>query len=121
MRAYVENGQKTPRAEYIAAWRRVEQCRALLPEVFDKFDVLLVPCVTGEAPRGLATTGDPAMQAMWTALHTPTMTLPSHRGPNNLPVGIQLVAPRYEDDALLACARWIWERIGAPEMVGYRH
>ena len=121
MRAYVENGQKTPRAEYIAAWRRVEQCRALLPEVFDKFDVLLVPCVTGEAPRGLATTGDPAMQAMWTALHTPTVTLPSHRGPNNLPVGIQLVAPRYEDDALLACARWIWERIGAPEMVGYRH
>ncbi len=118
MRHYVESGQKTSRQDYIAAWRRVEQCRALLPEVFESFDVLLVPCVSGEAPKGLASTGDPSMQAIWTALHTPSITLPTHRGPNNLPVGIQLVGRRYEDDRLLACARWIWERIGTPEMVG---
>jgi len=46
------------------------------------------------------------------------MTLPTHRGSNNLPVGIQLVAQRYDDDRLLACARWIWDRIGAADMVG---
>ena len=118
MRRYIENGLKTSRADYVAAWRRVEQCRALLPKVFDGIDVLLTPCVLGEAPKGLASTGDPSMQAMWTALHTPTMTLPSHRGPNNLPVGIQLVAQRYDDDRLFACARWIWDRIGAPDMIG---
>jgi Asp-tRNA(Asn)/Glu-tRNA(Gln) amidotransferase A subunit family amidase len=28
-----------------------------------------------------------------------------------LPVGIQLVVPRFEDDRLFACARWIWERL----------
>jgi Asp-tRNA(Asn)/Glu-tRNA(Gln) amidotransferase A subunit family amidase len=118
MRRYIENGLKTSRADYVAAWRRVEQCRALLPTVFDGIDVLLTPCVPGEAPKGLASTGDPSMQAMWTALHTPTMTLPTHRGPNNLPVGIQLVAQRYDDDRLFACARWIWDRIGAPDMIG---
>ena len=118
MRRYIENGLKTSRADYVAAWRRVEQCRALLPKVFDGIDVLLTPCVPGEAPKDLASTGDPRMQAMWTALHTPTMTLPSHRGPNNLPVGIQLVAQRYDDDRLFACARWIWDRIGAPDMIG---
>jgi len=118
MRRYIESGIKTSRAEYVTAWRRVEQCRALLPEVFDGIDVLLAPCVPGEAPKGLASTGDPSMQAMWTALHTPTMTLPTHRGPNNLPVGVQLVAQRYDDDRLFACARWIWDRIGPPEMVG---
>ena len=48
------------------------------------------------------------------------MTLPTHRGPNNLPVGIQLVAQRYEDDRLFACARWVWDKIGAPEMIGCR-
>ena len=53
--------------------------------------MLLAPCVQGEAPKGLASTGDGTMQAIWTALHTPSMTLPTHRGPNNLPVGIQLV------------------------------
>ena len=120
MRRYVENGLKTSRAEYVAAWRRVEQCRALLPQVFDGIDVLLAPCVPGEAPKGLSSTGDPSMQAMWTALYTPTMTLPTHRGPNNLPVGIQLVAQRYDDDRLLTCGRWIWDKIGTPEMIGVR-
>ena len=105
MRRYIENGLKTSRADYVAAWRRVEHARALLPQVFDGLDVLVAPCVPGEAPNGLASTGDPSMQAMWSALHTPTMTLPIHRGPNNLPVGIQLVAQRHDDDRLFACAR----------------
>jgi amidase len=120
MRRYVEGGQKTTREEYVAAFRRLDECRALLSSIFDKVDVLLVPCVPGEAPKGLGFTGDANMQAIWTALHTPSMTLPTHRGPNNLPVGIQIVGQRYEDDRLLASARWIWERIGAPEMVGYQ-
>ncbi len=118
MRRYIENGQKTTRDNYVAGWRRVEECRALLPTVFEGLEVLLVPCVQGEAPKGLASTGDGSLQAVWTALHTPTVTLPTHRGPNNLPVGIQLVAQRYDDDRLLACAHWIWGKIGAPKMVG---
>ena len=118
MRRYIENGQRISRDEYVAGMRRLDECRALLAPVFDAFDVLLVPCVPGEAPKGLGATGDPSMQAIWTALHTPTMTLPTQRGPNNLPVGIQLVADRYDDDRLFACARWIWDRLGAPELVG---
>jgi Asp-tRNA(Asn)/Glu-tRNA(Gln) amidotransferase A subunit family amidase len=39
------------------------------------------------------------------------MSLPTHRGPNGLPVGIQLVGHRYDDQRLFACARWIWERL----------
>jgi Asp-tRNA(Asn)/Glu-tRNA(Gln) amidotransferase A subunit family amidase len=121
MTRYIEQGQKTTRQDYVAGWRRVEQCRTLLPSVFEGLDVLLVPCVQGEAPKGLAFTGDGTMQAIWTALHTPSMTLPSHRGPNNLPVGIQLIGQRYDDDRLFACARWIWGKIGTPEMIGCRH
>jgi amidase len=119
MHTYIENGQKISRDDYVAGMR-LDQCRSLLPAVFEPFDVLLVPCVPGEAPKGLGATGDPNMQAIWTALHTPAMTLPTHRGPNNLPVGIQLVAQRYDDDRLFACAHWIWDKIGAPEMVGVR-
>ncbi len=118
MRRYIENGHMISRDEYVAGMRRLDECRALLGPVFERFDVLLVPCVPGEAPKGLGATGDPSMQAIWTALHTPTMTLPTHRGPNNLPVGIQLVAQRYDDDRLFACAAWIWDKIGAPELVG---
>ncbi|HEX3937168.1 MAG TPA: amidase [Xanthobacteraceae bacterium] len=118
MRRYIENGHKISRDDYVAGLRRLDECRKLLAPAFEQFDVLLVPCVPGEAPKGLSATGDPSMQAIWTALHTPTMTLPTHRGPNNLPVGIQLVAQRYDDDRLFACAAWIWDKIGAPDLVG---
>jgi Asp-tRNA(Asn)/Glu-tRNA(Gln) amidotransferase A subunit family amidase len=118
MRRYIENGQKISRRDYVAGWRRVEACRTGLAAVFETLEVLLVPCVQGEPPKGLASTGDGSLQAIWTALHTPTMTLPTHRGPNGLPVGIQLVAPRYEDERLFACAQWVWERIGSADMVG---
>jgi Asp-tRNA(Asn)/Glu-tRNA(Gln) amidotransferase A subunit family amidase len=120
MQRYIENGLKISRDEHVAGMKRIDECRSLLGPVFEKCDVLLVPCVPGEAPKGLGATGDPSMQAIWTALHTPTMTLPTHRGPNNLPVGIQLVAQRYDDDRLFACARWVWDKIGTPEMVGVR-
>jgi Asp-tRNA(Asn)/Glu-tRNA(Gln) amidotransferase A subunit family amidase len=120
MQRYIENGLKISRDEHVAGMKRIDECRSLLGPVFEKYDVLLVPCVPGEAPKGLGATGDPSMQAIWTALHTPTMTLPTHRGPNNLPVGIQLVAQRYDDDRLFACARWVWDKIGTPEMVGVR-
>jgi amidase len=120
LRKRIEIGRTMPRAEYVAALQLGEDCRARLPAVFERADVLLAPCTTGEAPRGLADTGDPGFQAIWTILHTPALTLPTHRGPNGLPVGIQLVAERHADRKLLACARWIWQRLGSPDMVSAR-
>ena len=58
---------------------------------FEQVDVLLAPCANGEAPRGLDETGDPGFQAIWTILHAPALSMPTHRGPNGLPVAIQLV------------------------------
>jgi len=118
MQHYIENGHRIRREDYVAGLRRLDECRALLATVFADIDVLLVPAVVGEAPKGLASTGDAGPQAIWTALHTPSLTLPTHRGPNNLPVGIQLVGQRHDDDRLLACARFVWAKIGAPELVG---
>jgi Asp-tRNA(Asn)/Glu-tRNA(Gln) amidotransferase A subunit family amidase len=107
-------GMDMPYQDYLSAIALGESCRAQLPAVFEGFDILLAPCVQGEAPVGLDSTGDPGFQAIWTILHVPTMSLPTHRGPNGLPVGIQLVARRYDDQRLLACARWVWERLGGP-------
>src|SRR5712691_4521285 len=118
LRKRIEIGRAMPHAQYLAALRLGEACRARLPEVFQDVDVLLAPCANGEAPRGLDDTGDPGFQAIWTILHTPALALPTHRGPNGLPVGIQLVAQRDDDQRLFACARWIWQQLGAPEMVG---
>jgi amidase len=112
LRKRIEIGSRMPRSEYLQGLRLGEECRAKLPEVFAEFDVLLAPCVNGEAPRGLEASGDPSFQTIWTILHTPSIALPTHRGPNGLPVGIQLVGPRYADRQLLACAQWVWDIVG---------
>jgi len=109
----IEEGLSIPHARYIASLQRMKECRDALPAVFGEFDVLLVPCVTGEAPKGLSSTGDTRFQEFWTALHTPAITLPTHKGPNGLPIGIQLVGPLYRDDTLLAVARWAAERLAS--------
>jgi Asp-tRNA(Asn)/Glu-tRNA(Gln) amidotransferase A subunit family amidase len=120
LRKRIEIGRAMPHAEYVAALELGERCRAQLPVVFAEIDALLTPCVNGEAPRGLEETGDPGFQTIWTILHTPALTLPTHRGPNGLPVGIQLVAPRHADRRLFACAHWIWQQLGSPDLVGTR-
>ncbi len=120
LRKRIEIGCATPHSEYVAAVQLGESCRTRFDEVFGDCDVLLTPAVHGEPPRGLDETGDPGFQAIWTILHVPTLTLPTHRGPNNMPVGIQLVTQRHEDRRLFACARWVWQELGAASMIGYQ-
>jgi amidase len=109
----IKLGMEMPHEEYLAAIALGESCRARLPDVLAGFEILLAPRVAGEAPLGLDSTGDPGFQAIWTILHVPTMSLPTHRGPNGLPVGIQLAARRHDDQRLFACARWVAERLGS--------
>ena len=110
----IQLGLATPYRHYVDTLLLGERCRAQLPDVFADVDVLLAPAATGEATEGLHWTGDSTFQGLWTFLHVPTISLPTHRGPNGLPVGVQLIAPRYADEKLLQIARWVWQRLGAP-------
>jgi Asp-tRNA(Asn)/Glu-tRNA(Gln) amidotransferase A subunit family amidase len=111
MRATVSAGLAMERAEYDAALVQMGLCRALTEHAFAGCDVLLTPAVDGEAPVGLAATGSPQFQALWTMLHVPTITLPTHRGPNGMPVGIQLVGRPRGDLRLLAIAAGVAETL----------
>jgi amidase len=108
----IKLGMASNHADYVAALQLAEQCRSQIAETFEGIDAMIAPCVKGEAIPGLAHTGDPAFQQFWTVLYVPSLTLPTHRGPTGLPVGIQVVAQRYADDDLFACARWIWQQLG---------
>jgi len=112
MTATIEQGRALPEADYQGALALTERCRAALGSLMDGLDALLVPCVPGEAPGGLEHTGDTCFQALWTMLHVPAISLPTHGGPRGLPVGIQLVAPIGADDALLGIAGWAMDNLG---------
>ena len=105
--ATMEQGYGTPIAEYVAALDLAARLRGQLDRVFGDHDVLLAPCVPGVAPEGLSSTGDPALQGLWTILHVPTITLPTHWTADRLPVGIQLVGRPRGDKVLLDVARWV--------------
>jgi len=112
LRATVEQGLAATPEQYTAALTLAEDERGRLKEALVGIDIVLAPCVNGEAPASLGFSGDPFFQGVWTALHAPTISLPTHRGPGGLPVGIQLVGRRYADAALLAAARWVFARLG---------
>lgn len=82
-------------------------------DAFAGCDAWLTPWVTGEAPEGLLATGEAIVNRMWTAMHGPCITIPSARGPNGMPVGVQLVTPRLQDARLLAVAEAVSDVIVA--------
>ena len=81
--------------------------QAAVPAAMDGLDILITPSAPGEAPEGLAWTGDPAFNYLWTALHVPCVTVPVGVGPNGMPLGIQIIARRGEDRQALAWAQWV--------------
>jgi amidase len=98
------NGERCSVEEYIAAQRKSEAMRAWMDDAFEEFDVVLTLSSAGEAPLGLAHTGDARFNSLWTLLYTPSVTLPRGFGPNGMPLGIQLVCRRFEDEKMFALA-----------------
>lgn len=92
---------------YVAAQRKATAFKAHVDSLFDKVDLLLTPSAPGEAPQGIAFTGDPVFNSIWTLAGTPCVTLPAGTGPRGLPLGVQLVGLRHTDDRLLSLAAWV--------------
>jgi Asp-tRNA(Asn)/Glu-tRNA(Gln) amidotransferase A subunit family amidase len=107
LRERVEKGAQVTAADYERAHRTTQACRALMGDVFREYDVLLTLSAVGEAPKGLESTGNAVFNRGWTLLQVPCVTVPGFRGPQGLPVGVQLVGPFGEDARLLAFASWL--------------
>ncbi len=104
IRAEVENAKGYQASDLRWAYDYIGRGRIAADEALQDCDAWLTPAVPGEAPLGLADTGLATFNRLWTALHVPCLVLPGFTGPNGLPVGIQLVARRFEDAALLQVA-----------------
>ena len=105
--AQLERGRGVSAEAYDAAQRLARECRRRLADAMHDFDALVVPSAPGEAPEGLASTGDSVFNRVWTLLHAPCVNVPAGRGPKGLPLGVQLVGRFGEDARVLACAHWI--------------
>jgi Asp-tRNA(Asn)/Glu-tRNA(Gln) amidotransferase A subunit family amidase len=110
--AMIRDGLKIPAQRYDEAKQFVADGRRQFAEMFKSTPVILTPAATGSAPMGLATTGDPRMNAPWTALGTPAITIPMPIA-NGLPLGLQLTADLAQDATVVRAAVRLQERFNA--------
>ncbi len=103
----VEDGAKIPYADYAKALAYAADCRRKLADLMRDVDAIVTPSATGEAPLGLESTGNTAMNRLWTLLYAPCVTVPAGKGPAGMPLGIQLVGLPGKDARTLAAARWV--------------
>ena len=99
----VQEGLQVESERYDEARAYIGECQARVSKVYEVTPVMLVPAATGPAPFSLASTGDPRMNAPWTALGTPAISIPMAAF-NDLPLGLQLTADRDDDARVLHTA-----------------
>jgi amidase len=125
--SWVDQGAATPTAEYLAAIDGAAALRGQWDAIAGAYDAVLAPSTVDEAPVGRGT-GSPMMCTIWTVrsvlplrvpetpsephaqvLHCPVVNVPGFGGPNGLPIGMSLIAPRFRDRHLLDVAEVVGE------------
>lgn len=104
--ALIERGQAVSDRALSEALLGREHLRAALMNLMNSnaIDAWLTPAAVGAAPRGLDSSGDPAMNLPWTHSGLPAVTLPSGRSSAGLPFGLQVVGRWQGDERLLVWA-----------------
>jgi len=108
----IRDGLKISDEKYAEVRKTIADGHARLTEIFKSTPVILTPAAPGPAPLGLSTTGDPRMNAPWTALGTPAMSMPMPVG-DGLPLGLQLAADVGQDVVVLHAAVLLQHRFDA--------
>jgi Asp-tRNA(Asn)/Glu-tRNA(Gln) amidotransferase A subunit family amidase len=107
----VRNGLKIPAERYDEAKRLIADSRTRFAAIFQSTPVILTPASVGPAPLGLSSTGDPRMDAPWTALGTPAISVPMPV--TGLPMGLQLTADLGQDSRVLQAALVVHQKFSS--------
>ena len=108
------DGAATPATDYIAALAAGQEMRRGLKALFEEADFLICPAATGPAPEGLAFTGDSIFNGLWTFTGVPAVTVPIEKAASGLPIGVQIVGAKGQDQDVLRAAQWLcdWHASG---------
>ena len=112
LKELVQTGKGHSAHGYLAAKASQEKLRSGFDSDIAGFDAVLTLPAFGEAPRGLAYTGDAEYCAPWTLLGVAAVTLPAGFGKNRLPLGLQIVGAYRQDYRTLRVAKWVESTLG---------
>ncbi len=108
----VQAGLKISDDRYEEAMRYIADCKTRVGALLSETPVILTPAAPGPAPLGLASTGNPVMNAPWTALGQPAISIPMPVG-TSLPLGLQLTAAVGEETRVLRTAVMVQKLLGS--------
>jgi amidase len=108
----LDRGRAVTPDQYARALARREEYRRWLDRVFEQHEAIATIPATGEAPEGLANTGDATFCSLWTQAAMPAVTIPTGRGLRGLPLGFQVVGRYREDEHALRVAAWCEATLG---------
>jgi Asp-tRNA(Asn)/Glu-tRNA(Gln) amidotransferase A subunit family amidase len=99
--------KRVDQAQFDKAQFHVVQCQRAMADVFKNCDAIITPSTSGEATADVVSVSNSAFNRIWTLLHVPCVTIPAFKGPNGMPVGLQVVGPVGDDDRMLALSQAI--------------
>jgi Asp-tRNA(Asn)/Glu-tRNA(Gln) amidotransferase A subunit family amidase len=102
----LDRGKRITPEQHAKNLARRDEYRRWLDGLFDGCDAIVTIPAAGEAPMGLANTGDATFCSLWSLTGLPAITMPSGRGPRGLPLGLQVVGRYREDERALKVAAW---------------
>ena len=107
MQNAISNGTKHSAKEYAEAIDFMKRSYNSYKEVFEDYHGILSPSSPGVALKGLKSTGSADFNKVWSYLGTPCISLPLLQGENNLPLGIQVIGDKYDDNRFLGVSSWL--------------
>ncbi len=111
-RTTVTTGLMVPAVHYLKALRLRARFTEKMDEVFERYDIVIMPTQVEAPPPWEESTGNPMFNEQLTFSGHPAVTLPIGRGEENIPIGIQFGGRRFGESGLLSAARWCEEELG---------
>ena len=111
-REIVTSGLMVPAVHYLKALRLRARIAREMYKLFDHYGILILPTVGVVPPEADLFPKISPFPLFPTLVGLPTITLPIGRSDQNLPIGIQLVGPRFAEADLLSCGRWCEAELG---------
>lgn len=105
----IGQGQRAPITKIGEAYRYLEWARLVFEHALQDIDVILAPAALGAAPQLGSHTGSSLVNRYWSALHVPCLSLPLGVDAQGMPLGVQLIARRFQDEQLFNAAALIQE------------
>ncbi len=114
LNALIDEGLGIEQSDLDRDLAKKDQLTGEMDTFLSEFDAAITLPATGQAPADLTQTGDPVFCTIWSLCGVPAVTIPAGQSPQGLPLGLQLIGPRFTDDRVLSIAKFCDEAIGWP-------